>query len=86
DARDAAPARAGRLTPGERAQAAFVHSCWVGFARTGRPKCAGSPAWPAYNPKTDELLDFDDPTQVRAHFRKAQLDAQEAAAKRLGGR
>ncbi|MHB8530198.1 MAG: carboxylesterase/lipase family protein, partial [Caulobacteraceae bacterium] len=50
DSLDAVPDRAGRLTPGERAQAAFVHSCWVGFARTGRPKCAGSPAWPAYNP------------------------------------
>ncbi|HEV2365123.1 MAG TPA: carboxylesterase family protein [Caulobacteraceae bacterium] len=64
----------------DRAEAAYVHSCWVAFARLGRPDCAGPPPWPAYDANSDQLLDFDDPAQVRHHFRKAQLDAQQAAA------
>jgi len=65
----------------DRAVAAFMHACWVSFAKTGTPACkADDRAWPAYDPKTDELMDFDQPSRVRQHYRKPQLDAQEAAA------
>ncbi|WP_372783262.1 carboxylesterase/lipase family protein [Phenylobacterium sp.] len=84
DSIDAIPGRTPLITPGERAQATLMHSCWVGFAKTGRPTCGGQP-WPAYNPASDQLLEFGEPAGVRAHFRKPQLDAQEAAAAAIIG-
>jgi para-nitrobenzyl esterase len=81
DSLDAVPGRSALATPSERAEAALAHSCWVGFAKFGRPGCvAGGETWPAYTPATDQLLEFGDPPAVRVHFRKAQLDAQEAAS------
>ena len=55
--------------------ATLMHGCWVSFARTGKP-CAG---WPAYDPKTDQLMAFGSPGGVVTNFRKPQLDAQQAA-------
>jgi len=81
DSLDAVPGRSALISPSERAEAALAHSCWVAFARTGVPTCAGGQAWPRYGARTDRLLDFGDPPAVRTHFRKTQLDAQEAAAK-----
>ncbi|HWF78197.1 MAG TPA: carboxylesterase family protein [Caulobacteraceae bacterium] len=64
----------------DRVVAGFMHSCWVAFAKTGKPTCeADGRAWPAYSPKTDELMVFDNPPRIVAHYRKAQLDAQQAA-------
>jgi len=80
DSLDAVPGRTPLITSSERAEASLAHSCWVGFARTGRPACAGGQEWPAYTPASDQLLEFGDPAGVRTHFRKAQLDAQEAEA------
>ena len=80
DSLDAVPGRTPLITPSERAEATLAHSCWVGFARTGRAVCAGGRAWPAYTPASDQLLEFGDPAGVRAHFRKTQLDTQEAQA------
>ena len=77
---DAVPGRTPLITPSERAAATLAHSCWVAFARAGRPDCAGGQAWPTYGPSSDQLLEFGDPAGVRSHFRKAQLDAQDAAA------
>jgi para-nitrobenzyl esterase len=86
DSIDAIPGRSVLATPSERAEAALAHSCWVSFAKLGRPVCAGGQAWPAYTVASDQLLEFGDPPGVRTHFRKAQLDAQEAAARdQLGG-
>ena len=73
----------GRRTPmsvvsdEDRAMATLMHGCWVAFARTGAPKC-GTDAWPAYDARTDRLLEFGSPSGVRTNFRKAQLDAQPA--------
>jgi len=65
----------------DRAVAAFMHACWVSFAKTGAPTCAaGGRIWPAYNPHSDELMEFASPSAIRQHYRKAQLDAQEQAA------
>jgi para-nitrobenzyl esterase len=87
DSIDQIPGRTPQITPSERAQARLAHGCFVGFARTGRPRCPDGQAWPAYSPSTDQLLEFGDPPAVRSQFRKPQLDAQQAAAKDLiGGR
>jgi len=81
DSLDAVPGRTPQISPSERAMAALAHSCWVGFIKTGAPVCAGGVAWPAYDRAGDRLLEFgNDGAAVRTHFRKAQLDAQEAAA------
>ena len=65
----------------DRQAAGFMHACYVAFAKTGKPDCqAGDRRWPAYDPKTDELLVIDAPPTIVAHYRKTQLDAQEAAA------
>ena len=75
----------GRRTPmssvsdEDRAMAATMHACWVAFARTGRPACAAAP-WPAYDPRQDKLWEFGAPGGLRTHFRKPQLDLQEATA------
>ena len=64
----------------DRAVATFMHACWVSFAKTGKPECkVGGREWPAYNPQTDELLEFASPSAIQAHYRKPQLDAQQAA-------
>jgi para-nitrobenzyl esterase len=66
----------------DRAVASFMHSCWVSFAKTGRPQCeVGGRVWPAYSAQTDELLQFDNPPAIVTHYRKLQLDAQEAATR-----
>ena len=62
----------------DKAMADLMHSCWVGFARTGKPACASGPAWPAYTAAGDQLMEFGAPSGVRQHFRKSELDAQEA--------
>jgi para-nitrobenzyl esterase len=80
DSLDAVPGRTPLITPSERATATLSHSCWVAFAKNGTPTCAGGQAWPAYDPTTDQLLEFGIESGVRTHFRKAQLDAQEKAA------
>lgn len=76
----------GRRTPlsavaeDDKAMATLVHGCWVAFAKTGTPKCPSGPAWPAYTPRGDPLMEFGADSGVRVGFRKSRLDAQEAAA------
>ncbi|MDO8910721.1 MAG: carboxylesterase family protein [Phenylobacterium sp.] len=65
------------IKPDDQAMATLMHGCWVAFAKTGKPDCAG---WPAYDPKSDQLMEFGAPSGVRTNFRKSRLDAQEAAA------
>lgn len=75
----------GRRTPmsvvsdDDKAMAALMHGCWVSFARTSTPRC-GPDAWPAYDARSDRLMEFGASSGVRTHFRKAQLDAQQADA------
>jgi para-nitrobenzyl esterase len=72
----------GRRTPmsvvsdQDRAMARAMNACWAAFARTGTPMC--EPAWPAYDPARDELLEFGDQITVRQGFRDADLDRAEA--------
>lgn len=63
----------------DKAETALVHSCWVSYAKTGTPDCAGGPAWPAYGAGHDALLDFTLPAAtVKAGFEKPMLDQLEA--------
>ena len=55
----------------------LVHACWVSFARTGAPQCGSGPAWPAYSPASDTLMEFDVTSGPQQHFRRANWDAQE---------
>jgi para-nitrobenzyl esterase len=66
------------VTDEDKAMASLMHACWVAFAKTSVPQCGGQP-WPAYDPASDQLMEFGASSGVRAHFRKAPLDAQEAA-------
>jgi para-nitrobenzyl esterase len=76
------PNYAAEIVGADRAVAGFMHGCWVSFAKTGKPGCAaGGRAWPAFDPKTEPLMMFDAPPAIVAHYRKAQLDAQTAAAR-----
>lgn len=68
------------LTERDRAMAALMHSCWVAFAKTSTPACASGPPWPAYDPSTDQLMEFGDDSGVRTGFRKRQLDMQDHVA------
>ncbi len=74
----------GRRTPmslvsdEDRAMASLMHACWVSFAKTGAPSC-GRGGWPAYAPASGQLMEFGSDPGVRANFRKAQLDFQQAA-------
>lgn len=63
-------------TSGDLAEAAFVHSCWVSFAKTGKPVCTGGPAWPAYQPAADLLYLFKETggAAVVGSYRKAPND------------
>jgi para-nitrobenzyl esterase len=67
------------LSDEDRAMEALAHSCWVGFAKTGTPVCAHGPAWPAYTPGDDRLMEFGVSPGVRQHLRKTVLDADETA-------
>lgn len=64
------------IKPDDQAMATLMHGCWVAFAKTGKPGCD----WPAYDAKSDQLMEFGAASGVRNNFRKARLDAQEAAA------
>ena len=63
----------------DRSATRLMHSCWVSFARTGKPACEGAPEWPAYTPAGDQLMELGLGPRVHQHFRRTQLDAQERA-------
>ncbi len=64
-------------TAQDAATAHRMHDCWVSFAKTGQPTCAGAPAWPTYSRGEDQLMDFDPATAVQSRVRAAQYDALE---------
>jgi para-nitrobenzyl esterase len=70
------------ITPEDQALSSLMHSCWVGFAKTGKPVCKSGPAWPAYTAAADQLMEFGLTSGVRTNFRKPMLDADQKAAGR----
>jgi para-nitrobenzyl esterase len=41
-----------------------MQDAWLAFARTGRPRAAGLPEWPAYAPPRRATMVFADEPQV----------------------
>jgi para-nitrobenzyl esterase len=68
-----------QLSEEDRAATRMMQSCWVTFAKTGKPRCEGAPNWPPYTRASDQLMDLALQPQVLTGFRKTQLDAQEDA-------
>jgi para-nitrobenzyl esterase len=58
----------------DRRMSETMSACWVAFAKTGKPACAGAPKWPAYDPKTDQLMEFGTSISVHAPTRAAAFD------------
>jgi len=51
-----------------------MQAYWAAFARTGRPEAPGLPAWPAYDPRRDNVLIFISQIQIQEHIRQAECD------------
>jgi para-nitrobenzyl esterase len=66
------------LTADERAEATLLHACWVAFATTGTPACAGAPEWPAYRAESDPMMELGVETTVSTRPDHAALDLAEA--------
>lgn len=74
-------------TAQDQAVAKIMHAYWLNFAKTGNPNGRGGdggilPAWPAYAPGKDWLMDFTADGQARqmADPWKARLDVTAAVA------
>jgi para-nitrobenzyl esterase len=58
--------------PGDRTLGDTISSMWTNFVKTGSPNGAGLPKWPAFDPKSDILMNFGDtPRAETAPFREA---------------
>ena len=69
------------LAPEDEATARAANAYWANFARTGDPNGEGLPQWPAYDPRTDQIMDFTlDGPRAGPDPLKARLDAAAAAA------
>ena len=81
---DTVSARYGKdTTPADEAAAKAMHKYWVAFAKTGKPEPAGEPAWPTYDAKTDQIMDFTNSGPVAGRDPwKARMDLTAAAAER----
>ncbi|MDB6012083.1 MAG: pnbA1 [Gammaproteobacteria bacterium] len=85
---DTVAARYGNsLTAQDAAAAHTMHAYWVAFAASGKPELPGKPAWPAYDAKSDTLMDFtnsgpvvgSDPWRARFDLAEGVNVAHEAA-------
>jgi para-nitrobenzyl esterase len=67
------------------AMASLVSAYWVQFAKTGSPNGGGRPRWPAYDAKTDTLLELGEEVAVRKGFAKKKMEIFDARYERLAG-
>ena len=77
------------LTSGDDAAARAMSAYWVAFTKTGKPEVPGQPAWPAYDPQTDIIMNFTNTGPVAGPDPwKARLDLAEAVSesKQLGAK
>jgi para-nitrobenzyl esterase len=67
------------LSEDDRRATRMVRSCWITFAKHGKPSCETAPEWPRYTRADDTLMELGIQPQLRKNFRREQLDAQEKA-------
>ncbi len=68
-------------TASDAAAARDMNAYWVAFSKTGKPEAVGQPAWPAYEPKTDVIMNFFNTGPVAEPDPwKARLDLAEAVS------
>lgn len=80
------------LTASDAAAARAMHAYWVAFAKTGKPEAPGLPAWPAYTPQSDSIMNFantgpvagPDPWKGRLDLAQAVSESKQTGAQ--GGR
>jgi para-nitrobenzyl esterase len=80
------------LTASDAAAGRAMNAYWVAFTKTGKPEAPGQPAWPAYDPKTDGIMNFTnsgpvggpDPWKARLDLAQAVSEAKQGGA--AGGR
>jgi para-nitrobenzyl esterase len=69
------------LTAKDAAAAAAANAYWANFAKSGDPNGPGAVAWPAYEPRTDAIMDFtNDGPKGGPDPWKARMDLTEATA------
>ncbi|MBB5317080.1 carboxylesterase/lipase family protein [Tunturibacter empetritectus] len=70
------------LTDSDEKIARNTNAYWINFAKTGNPNGPGLPKWPAYQTKTDQLMNFtNDGPKGMADPWKARLDLAEPTSK-----
>jgi len=77
-----------KLAAQDEAMAQKTHAYWVAFAKTGKPTPVGLPAWTAYLPKSDVIMNFTlkgpvvgpDPWKARLDLIEALAEQKPAAA------
>jgi len=68
------PLLARAIIQADKDMSSMMSACWVAFAKTGKPSCAPAPEWPAYDPKTDQQMEFGLQTKVGKPERAAAFD------------
>lgn len=83
---DSSPMLSALVSNDDRHMSKLIQSYWVAFARTGNPNGEGRPEWPAYEAKSDSLLELGEEVAARAHFLQQRLDLHEERYLRRIGR
>jgi para-nitrobenzyl esterase len=78
------PALAAMISDADKKFSATMSACWVAFAKTGQPACDGAPAWPAYDPAKDELMEFAPTISVHKPEKAAAFDMIVAQYAKVG--